>query len=55
MQNVRVMGDVLGSRGSAYRTKGGAERVSITMRVPRNPLIGDKFSSRHGQKQRTLV
>eukprot|EP00588_Corethron_pennatum_P003384 CAMPEP_0194292816 /NCGR_PEP_ID=MMETSP0169-20130528/46523_1 /TAXON_ID=218684 /ORGANISM="Corethron pennatum, Strain L29A3" /LENGTH=1342 /DNA_ID=CAMNT_0039041135 /DNA_START=42 /DNA_END=4070 /DNA_ORIENTATION=+ len=50
VQNVRVMGDVLGSRASAYRTKGGAERVSITMRVPRNPLIGDKFSSRHGQK-----
>lgn len=28
----------------------GLSRASITLRFPRNPVIGDKFSSRHGQK-----
>ncbi|EEQ98697.1 DNA-directed RNA polymerase I subunit, putative [Perkinsus marinus ATCC 50983] len=30
--------------------KDGSERMSIKLRLPRNPVVGDKFSSRHGQK-----
>jgi DNA-directed RNA polymerase I subunit RPA2 len=29
---------------------GGIRRASLTLRYDRNPTIGDKFSSRHGQK-----
>lgn len=37
-----------GGSGAASAT--GVQRVSIKLRYNRNPIVGDKFSSRHGQK-----
>lgn len=42
MDNIKVCSNDTGN--------GKFKCVCITMRVPRNPTIGDKFASRHGQK-----
>uniref|UniRef100_A0A8D0CRW0 DNA-directed RNA polymerase subunit beta n=1 Tax=Sander lucioperca TaxID=283035 RepID=A0A8D0CRW0_SANLU len=42
VDNIKICSNDTGS--------GRFKRVCITIRVPRNPTIGDKFASRHGQK-----
>ncbi|XP_077440050.1 DNA-directed RNA polymerase I subunit RPA2 [Vanacampus margaritifer] len=42
VDNIKICGNDTGSASF--------KRVCITLRVPRNPTIGDKFASRHGQK-----
>ncbi len=42
---------ILGVQASGdVHPKAGLRRVSIKLQFNRNPVIGDKFSSRHGQK-----
>ena len=48
VQTVRVLGSDGSTKGSGSAP--GIRKVTITLRFPRRPIIGDKFSSRHGQK-----
>jgi len=47
VQSIRLLGQ---PKEGGAQIKKGQEKLSITLRIPRNPVIGDKFSSRHGQK-----
>ncbi|KIO16199.1 hypothetical protein M407DRAFT_86274 [Tulasnella calospora MUT 4182] len=42
VETVRALG--------GYENEPEMQRIQITLRIPRSPVIGDKFSSRHGQK-----
>lgn len=43
VENVRIL-------GTERLAESGVQSISVTLRTPRNPSIGDKFSSRYGQK-----
>ncbi|KAL9042517.1 MAG: hypothetical protein Q9180_000554 [Flavoplaca navasiana] len=42
VEEVRILGSEMGNEP--------CQAISIKLRIPRSPVIGDKFSSRHGQK-----
>jgi DNA-directed RNA polymerase I subunit RPA2 len=50
IQTVRVIGSPASKYSSIASAASSLRKVSISMRYRRNPIIGDKFSSRHGQK-----
>ncbi|GMH52987.1 hypothetical protein TL16_g01352 [Triparma laevis f. inornata] len=50
VQHVRLLGSEGKFTTGGKEKSAGLERLSVTLRIPRNPVIGDKFSSRHGQK-----
>eukprot|EP00559_Dactyliosolen_fragilissimus_P003415 CAMPEP_0184857366 /NCGR_PEP_ID=MMETSP0580-20130426/2536_1 /TAXON_ID=1118495 /ORGANISM="Dactyliosolen fragilissimus" /LENGTH=1332 /DNA_ID=CAMNT_0027352931 /DNA_START=45 /DNA_END=4043 /DNA_ORIENTATION=- len=50
IQHVRLLGKHRDPQNKSIGANGYDEKLSITLRTPRNPVIGDKFSSRHGQK-----
>jgi DNA-directed RNA polymerase I subunit RPA2 len=47
VDEVRILGPTHTTAAAAHQ---GIQRVSIKLRFDRRPVVGDKFSSRHGQK-----